>query len=244
MQLMIWECQCYLPVIDYLDTDGRSNQSKDRYPPNMATNSLRVATVDNPLKCAILISGSGSGMEAMLRHQQISNCLHTTCVVISNQPDVLGINRAKQFGTPVVVVELPINLEGRARRLAHEVAIEKVLHQHSVELIILSGYMRLLSPEIVSRWAGQIVNIHPSLLPDFPGAHAHRDVIAAGATKSGCSVHYVDAGMDTGKIIAQREVSVGLDDTEETLSAKVKQIEHRLYPIVIDAIASGDYSNL
>ena len=104
--------------------------------------------------------------------------------------------------------------------------------------------MRLLSPEFVSRWEGKIINIHPSLLPDFPGAHAHRDVIAAGATKSGCSVHYVDAGMDTGEIIAQYEVAVAPEDTEASLSEKVKQLEHKLYPMVIDAIASGDFSNL
>ena len=89
-----------------------------------------------------------------------------------------------------------------------------------------------------------MINIHPSLLPAFPGAHAHRDVIAAGATKSGCSVHYVDAGMDTGKVIAQYEVDVLPNDTESTLSSRIKRLEHKLYPMVIDAIASGDFSNL
>ena len=90
----------------------------------------------------------------------------------------------------------------------------------------------------------KILNIHPSLLPDFPGAHAHRDVIASGADKSGCTVHYVDAGMDTGEIIAQCEVEVFPEDTEETLAARVKPFEHILYPMVVDAIASGDFSNL
>jgi phosphoribosylglycinamide formyltransferase-1 len=143
-----------------------------------------------------------------------------------------------------VVIELPVGLEGNARRLAHELAIETVLIDYSVELVILSGYMRLLSPEFVERWEGRVINIHPSLLPAFPGAHAHRDVIAAGATKSGCSVHYVDAGMDTGKVIAQYEVDVLPNDTESTLSSRIKQLEHKLYPMVIDAIASGDFSNL
>ena len=244
MRQMIWVYRCYLLGTDCSGTDCRSNQSKGLLALNMATKTSRVATPDNPLKCAILISGSGSGMEAMLRHQQETACLHTTSVVISNKSDVLGIERAKKLDTPVVVVELPTNLEGDVRRLSHEVAIEKVLHQYSIELIILSGYMRLLSPEFVSRWEGKIINIHPSLLPDFPGAHAHRDVIAAGATKSGCSVHYVDAGMDTGEIIAQYEVAVTPEDTEASLSSKVKQLEHKLYPMVIDAIASGDFSNL
>ena len=244
MQQTNWEFRCCLPDIVCLDTEGRSNQSKAPHPLDMATKTLRVASADNPLRCAILISGSGSGMEAMLHHQQVAACLHTTCVVISNKPDVLGIERAKTLNTPTVVIELPIGLEGNARRLAHELAIETVLNDYSVELVILSGYMRLLSPEFVERWEDRVINIHPSLLPAFPGAHAHRDVIAAGATKSGCSVHYVDAGMDTGKVIAQYEVDVLPNDTESTLSSRIKRLEHKLYPMVIDAIASGDFSNL
>ncbi|MEC7179148.1 MAG: phosphoribosylglycinamide formyltransferase, partial [Candidatus Thermoplasmatota archaeon] len=130
------------------------------------------------------------------------------------------------------------------RRIAHELEIEQVLFDYEVELVILSGYMRLLSPQFVERWEGKIVNIHPSLLPDFPGAHAHGDVIASGVKKSGCTVHYVDAGMDTGQIIAQCEVDVLPEDTEETLASRIKHFEHILYPMVIDAIASGDFSNL
>ena len=209
-----------------------------------ATKQSRVATPSNPLRCAILISGSGSGMQAMLEHQQNPNCNHVTTVVVSNKPAVAGIQRAQNFDIPVEVVELSSNLQGNERRFAHEIAIEQVLQDYEVELVILSGYMRLLSAEFVGRWEGKIVNIHPSLLPDFPGAHAHRDVIAAGAKKSGCTVHYVDAGMDSGEIIAQCEVEVADDDTEETLALKVKQFEHILYPLVIDAIASGDFSSL
>ncbi len=183
-------------------------------------------------------------MQAMLEHQQNPNCNHITTVVVSNKPAVAGIQRAQNFDIPVEVVELSSNLQGNERRLAHEIAIEQVLQDYKVELVILSGYMRLLSAEFVSRWESKIINIHPSLLPDFPGAHAHRDVIAAGVKKSGCTVHYVDAGMDTGEIIAQCEVEVADDDTEETLALKVKQFEHILYPLVIDAIASGDFSSL
>ena len=204
----------------------------------------RVATPSNPLRCAILISGSGSGMQAMLEHQQNPNCNHVTTVVVSNKPAVAGIQRAQSFDIPVEVVELSLTLQGSERRLAHEIAIEKVLQDYDVELVILSGYMRLLSAEFVGRWESKIINIHPSLLPDFPGANAHRDVIAAGVKKSGCTVHYVDAGMDSGEIIAQCEVEVADDDTEETLALKVKQFEHILYPLVIDAIASGDFSSL
>ena len=212
----------------------------------MATSAgtTRVATAETPLRCAILISGSGSGMQAMLEHQQNPNCAHITTVVVSNKSGVKGIERAKNLDVPTVVVEISPNISGDERRIAHELEIEQVLFDYEVELVILSGYMRLLSPQFVERWEGKIVNIHPSLLPDFPGAHAHRDVIASGVEKSGCTVHYVDAGMDTGQIIAQCEVAVLPEDTEETLASRIKHFEHILYPMVIDAIASGDFSNL
>ena len=206
--------------------------------------TTRVASADDPLRCAILISGSGSGMQAMLEHQQNPDCMHITAVVVSNKSGAKGIERAENLHVPTVVIEASLDLEGDERRISHELEIEQVLLDYEVELVILSGYMRLLSPQFVARWEGKILNIHPSLLPDFPGAHAHRDVIASGANKSGCTVHYVDAGMDTGEIIAQCEVEVFPEDTEETLAARVKQFEHILYPMVVDAIAGGDFSNL
>lgn len=206
--------------------------------------TTRVASAEDPLRCAILISGSGSGMQAMLEHQQNPDCMHITAVVVSNKSGVKGIERAGNLDVPTVVIEASLDLEGDERRISHELEIEQALLDYEVELVILSGYMRLLSPQFVARWEGKILNIHPSLLPDFPGAHAHRDVIASGADKSGCTVHYVDAGMDTGEIIAQCEVEVFPEDTEETLAARVKHFEHILYPMVVDAIACGDFSNL
>ena len=206
--------------------------------------TTRVARAEDPLRCAILISGSGSGMQAMLEHQQNPDCMHITAVVVSNKSGVKGIERAENLDVPTVVIEASLDLEGDERRISHELEIEQALLDYEVELVILSGYMRLLSPQFVARWEGKILNIHPSLLPDFPGAHAHRDVIASGADRSGCTVHYVDAGMDTGEIIAQCEVEVFPEDTEETLAARVKHFEHILYPMVVDAIAGGDFSNL
>ena len=212
----------------------------------MATSesTTRIATAEDPLRCAILISGSGSGMQAMLEHQENPNCMHITTVVVSNKPGVKGIQRAENLDVPTAVVEVSADLAGDERRITHELEIEQVLFDHEVELVVLSGYMRLLSPQFVERWEGKIINIHPSLLPDFPGAHAHRDVIASGVKKSGCTVHYVDAGMDTGQIIAQCEVDVLPEDTEKTLASRIKHFEHILYPLVVDAIASGDFSNL
>ena len=210
----------------------------------IATGLARVGTPEDPIRCAILISGSGSGMQAMLNHQSEASCSHYTALVISSKPDVEGISRAQEFDVPVEVVEVPAIEDRVDARHQHEAIVERLLQQHDVELVILSGYMRLLSKQFTNNWAGQIVNIHPSLLPEFPGAHAHRDVIAAGVSKSGCTVHFVDAGMDTGEIIAQCEVEVLEEDTESSLANRIKPFEHILYPLVIDALVTGDQSSL
>ena len=206
----------------------------------MATNlgNFRKGVPDNPLRCAIFISGSGSGMHALLEYQkQKKDCRHTTVLVVSNNSEAGGIQIAKDLGIPVEVVELPQIENKQERRLNHESEINILLERFNVELIVLSGYMRLLSSDFVENWNMKIVNIHPSLLPNFPGAHAHRDVLAAGVNLSGCTVHFVDAGMDTGQIIAQRKVPVFPDDTIETLSKRVKIEEHILYPLVIDELS-------
>ena len=179
-------------------------------------------------------------MEALLKHQQTTDCVHTTTVVISDKPNVSGLNKAENLGVSAIVVPLPDVSDRTERRLVHEQEISEVLTDYGVEAIILSGYMRILTPSFVEQWAGRILNIHPSLLPDFPGAHAHRDALAAGVSKSGCTVHFVDSGMDTGPIIMQREVEVLASDNEESLAEKVKKQEHILYPIVIDMFSSGE----
>ncbi len=199
----------------------------------------RRGAVEDPLRLAVLISGSGSGMEALIRHQQNKDCLHVTNVVISDRADADGLSKAEALGVTAVAVPLPDIEDREERRLAHEREVSEVLSDYGVEAVILSGYMRLLTPSFVKPWAGRILNIHPSLLPDFPGAHAHRDVIAAGVEKSGCTVHFVDSGMDTGPIIAQAEVEISPDDDENSLAEKVKQKEHILYPSVIDMFSEG-----
>ncbi len=211
------------------------------FPTNMpeAWSLPRIGTVEDPLRLAVLISGSGSGMEALLRHQQNTDCLHTTNVVISDRIDAAGLGKAEAFGVTAVAVPLPEIEDRDERRLIHEKEVGQVLSDYGVEVVILSGYMRLLTPSFVRPWAGRILNIHPSLLPDFPGAHAHRDVIDAGVRKSGCTVHFVDSGMDTGPIIDQAEVEVHPDDDENSLAEKVKKKEHILYPSVIDRLSEG-----
>jgi len=126
--------------------------------------------------------------------------------------------------------------------VAHERLVNAELEAADVELVVLSGYMRILTPWFVRRWKGRLINIHPSLLPDFPGAHAHRDALAAGVSVTGCTVHLVDEGVDSGPILAQREIEVRPNDDEEALQERVKEEEHLLYPDVLDRLCSGQIS--
>lgn len=179
-------------------------------------------------------------MEALVLHQrQSEGCLHTTSLVLVDRPDAGAIERAERLGLEVQVVPLPTLSDATQRRLAHEQAVHGMLLDAGIEVVVLSGWMRLLTPSFVRNWRGCLLNIHPSLLPAFPGAHAHRDALAAGVARSGCTVHFVDEGMDTGPIIAQAEVPVLPDDDEARLAARVRAEEHRLYPEVLDAYASG-----
>ena len=200
----------------------------------------RIGTIEDPLRLCVLISGSGSGMVALLNHQNSNPSNHVTKLVISENENAKGLLKAQEMGTKTLAVPLPLEEDKQLRRQKHEKTIQEILVENEIELVILSGYMRILTPDFVKPWAGRILNIHPSLLPNFPGAHAHRDVIAAGAKESGCTVHFVDSGMDTGPIIAQERVEVLDDDNEETLAERVKQKEHLLYPRVIDQLASGE----
>ena len=200
----------------------------------------RIGTTEEPLRICTFISGSGSGMEALLNYQIQNNTIHQTILVISDRPEAEGLQKARFLGCKSITVPLPDIEDKSQRRRLHENAINKILIENEVELIVLSGYMRILTSDFVKPWAGRILNIHPSLLPDFPGAHAHRDVISAGVKKSGCTVHFVDSGMDTGPIIAQKEVEVLADDNESSLGERIKIEEHKLYPKVIDQLAAGE----
>ena len=200
----------------------------------------RIGTTEKPLRICTFISGSGSGMEALLNYQIQNNTNHRTILGISDRPEAEGLQKAKSLGCKSITVPLPDVEDKSQRRRLHENAINKILIENEVELIVLSGYMRILTSDFVKPWAGRILNIHPSLLPDFPGAHAHRDVISAGVKKSGCTVHFVDSGMDTGPIIAQKEVEVLADDDESSLGERIKIEEHKLYPKVIDQLAAGE----
>lgn len=145
-------------------------------------------------------------------------------LVISDQPQATGLERAKERGLPTLVIER----RGRSRE-EHDREIAATLSEHAIDLVCLAGYMRLLSTEFVNAFRGRILNIHPSLLPAFPGLHAHKQALDAGVKSSGCTVHFVDETLDGGPIIAQRTVPVLAGDTEESLAARILEQEHRLY---------------
>ena len=199
----------------------------------------KVGTLDNPLRIAVFFSGSGTGMDALLRHQGNVQCIHKTVLCVTDREDAGGIQYAEQHDVPVLIETLDTSLPIEERRREHEKRIIKQLDGADIDLIVLSGYMRLLSPDFVERFFPKIINIHPSLLPAFPGKDAHTDVLASGVRVSGCTVHVVDAGMDTGPILAQRRVPVFSTDTRSQLAKRVQVEEHRLYPEVIDSICSG-----
>ena len=199
----------------------------------------KIGTSDNPLRIAVFFSGSGTGMNALLSHQGSAQCLHKTVLCVTDKKDAGGIQYAEQYNVPVLVETLDTSLPKEERRREHEQRIIKQLDGADIDLIVLSGYMRLLSPNFVEKYFPRIINIHPSLLPAFPGKDAHTDVLASGVRVSGCTVHVVDAGMDTGPILAQRRVPVFSTDTRSQLAKRVQLEEHRLYPEIIDSICSG-----
>ena len=220
-----------IPICEYA-------QALTPHPTDM---SLRVGTPTEPLRLAVLISGGGSGMEALLHHvEESETSCHIPVLVLSDRLGIKGLLIAENYGIENIAIPLLKSIsDPKIKRLKHEEMIEEQLMSHNIEAIILSGYMRLLTPNFVSKWEGRILNIHPSLLPKHPGAHAHQDVLSSGDTISGCTVHFVDSGMDTGAIISQSEVPVFPNDTLESLQERVKVIEHQLYPHVIDEFAAG-----
>ena len=201
----------------------------------------RTGSPEDPIRVAVMISGGGSGLAALLRYQEIPRT-HQTTLVIADKEDSGGLQHGIHAGVPSLGIPLPMKVEAKERRIAHERLVHAALEEHDIELVVLSGYMRILTPWFVRQWKGRLVNIHPSLLPDFPGAHAHRDVLAAGVGVTGCTVHMVDEGVDTGPILAQTQVDVREDDDKTSLQERVKHIEHVLYPETLDRICSGQIS--
>ena len=186
-------------------------------------------------RVGILISGRGSNMLALLDGMRDGAIAADPAVVISNRADAAGLARAQELGISTEVVD--------SRRIkpceAHERRVIEILRSHDVDLVCLAGYMRLLSPLLVGAFRNRIFNIHPSLLPAFPGLHAQRQALEHGVRTAGCTVHVVDEERDNGPIVLQAAVPVHDDDTVETLAARILEQEHRIYPQAVALFFDG-----
>ena len=198
----------------------------------------RRGSIDDPLRIAVLISGGGSGLLALLNYQLTNPSCHIVELVISDSDASKGLHYATEFDIPSFAIELPDIQDKHQQRIFHEDMVQEKLIESKIELVVMSGYMRILTPIFVKKWKGRLVNIHPSLLPKYPGAHSHRDALKDGAEITGCTVHLVDEGVDTGEILAQSEVPVFATDTIEILQERVKKAEHLLYPKTLDYYCS------
>lgn len=182
------------------------------------------------VRVAILISGAGSNMAALIDAAAGPDAPFEVALVLSNKPEAGGLSIAEAKGVAAAAVDhRPFGKD----RAAHEQAVQAVLEAHGVEVVALAGYMRLLTPFLVGRWAGRMLNIHPSLLPKYPGLDTHARAIAAGDAEAGCSVHLVTEGVDDGPLLGQARVPVLPDDTPASLAQRVLAAEHQLYPQVL-----------
>ncbi|OYV38556.1 MAG: phosphoribosylglycinamide formyltransferase [Rhodospirillales bacterium 20-64-7] len=186
-------------------------------------------------RTAILISGRGSNMSALIAASRLPAFPAEIVLVLSNNPDAAGLATAREAGIATQAIDhRPF---GRDRG-AHEAAIDSVLRSAGTEIVCLAGYMRLLTPFLVGAWQGRMLNIHPSLLPSFPGLHTHARALAAGVKLHGCTVHLVTQEMDAGPILAQAAVPVLPGDTEDSLAVRVLRQEHAIYPAALAAVAA------
>src|SRR5438876_7750211 len=187
-------------------------------------------------RVGVLASGRGTGFKGLVAARKRANLDIDLAVLVCNVPGAPVLDRAKAAGVPAVVVDhRPFGKD----RETFEQAMLKVLRDKRVELVVFAGFMRLVSASFIRAFPDRIINIHPSLLPAFPGAHAHRDAIAAGVKVSGCTIHFVDTSVDGGPIILQKAVAVMEDDTEETLAARILEQEHLFLPIAVRLFAEG-----
>jgi formyltetrahydrofolate-dependent phosphoribosylglycinamide formyltransferase len=190
---------------------------------------------DGRVRVAILISGAGSNMAALIDAAQRAESAYSVVLVASNNPDAGGLALAAAQGVETIAIDhRPFGKD----RTAHEAAIQVELERRRVEVVALAGYMRLLTPWLVSRWEGRMLNIHPSLLPLYPGLDTHSRALAAGDAEAGCTVHLVTEGVDEGPILDQARVPILPDDTPASLAQRVLTAEHGLYPKALDAFCA------
>ena len=185
-------------------------------------------------RVAILISGRGSNMTALIEAAKAKDYPAEIALVVSNRPDAAGLDRARSCGIPTAVID---HTTFGGDRETFEQALDRELREQRIDLVCLAGFMRLLTPWFVNRWSGRMLNIHPSLLPQFKGLHTHRRALEAGVKRHGATVHFVVPEMDAGPIVIQDSVAVHENDTEETLAARVLELEHKIYPRALRAVA-------
>ncbi len=187
-------------------------------------------------RVGILISGRGSNMQSLVRAMRAPEFPAEPAVIISNRPEALGLSWAEEQGLKAAAIDH----RQYANRMAFEARLHQALLDHGVELICNAGFMRLLTGGFVDRWRDRQLNIHPSLLPAYPGLHTHRRVLDDGTLITGCTVHFVRLEMDSGPIVAQAAVPVVPGDTEDSLAARVLEAEHKLYPEALRMVAAGE----
>src|ERR1700736_5051327 len=187
-------------------------------------------------RVAILISGRGSNMAALIEAAAAEDFPAEIAVVISNRSEAGGLEKARACGVPAVSIESKPFGKDRA---AFEAVLQSALDEHKIDLICLGGFMRLFTAEFVQRWYGRMLNIHPSLLPAFPGLNPHGQALSAGVKISGATVHFVIPETDAGPILMQGAVAVRDDDTPETLAERILGLEHRIYPEALRLVAGG-----
>ena len=187
-------------------------------------------------RVAVLISGRGSNMSALIEAAKAKDYPAEIVLVVSNRPDAAGLARAREAAIATAVIDHRLFLDDRA---AFERALDDELREYRIDIVCLAGFMRLLTPWFITRWSGRILNIHPALLPEFKGLDTHRRALAAGVKRHGATVHFVVEETDAGPVISQQSVPVLQGDTEETLAARVLEIEHLIYPEALRLVAEG-----
>ncbi|MDO8644931.1 MAG: phosphoribosylglycinamide formyltransferase [bacterium] len=189
----------------------------------------------SPLKLGVLVSGNGTNLQALIEASQQETLQADVTLVISDNPEATAVTRAKNEKIPVAIIE-PSQFNNRE---AFEDRLAELLEKAAVDLVVLAGFMRLLSPAFVKKFKGRLVNIHPALLPAFPGLHVIQKAFDDGVRYTGVTVHFVDEGTDTGPIIAQAVVPIEPEDSLESLEQKIHVKEHKLYPAVLQLFAEG-----
>ena len=183
-------------------------------------------------RIAVLASGAGSNLQALLDDPTVGSCV---VLVVSDRPDAFALERARGRGVRAVVLE-PAHYGSRGE---HDLALEHLLEEEGIEYVLLAGYMRVLGPSVVRAFDGRVLNVHPALLPAFPGAHSVRDALAWGVALTGATVHLVDEQVDHGPIVLQEAVPVLEDDDESALHARIQEVEHRLFPRAARLLIEG-----